>query len=65
MKFTDTNKESKVTRKKILFATDAWYPQTNGEVTTLAELAKQLRNLGHDILMVTPQDFVRIPCPTY
>ena len=65
MKFNNANRETKVTRKKILIATDAWYPQTNGEVTTLAELAKQLEKLGHDILMVTPQNFLRIPCPTY
>jgi glycine/D-amino acid oxidase-like deaminating enzyme len=65
VKFNSTKQISTIEAKKILFATDAWFPQTNGEVTTLAELKKQLEKLGHEIFMVTPQDFIRIPCPTY
>ena len=65
MKFNSAKQISTIEAKKILFATDAWFPQTNGEVTTLAELKKQLEKLGHEIFMVTPQDFIRIPCPTY
>lgn len=48
---------------KIAVATDAWLPQINGVVRTLGHTAEQLRQLGHDVLFITPQDF-RI-CPTY
>ncbi len=45
--------------------TDAWMPQTNGVVRTLMSLRDELETLGHTVVMVTPQDFVTIPCPTY
>jgi len=48
---------------KIVVATDAWLPQINGVVRTLGHTADQLRQLGHDVLFITPQDF-RI-CPAY
>lgn len=51
--------------KKIAIVTDAWYPQINGVVTTLSETVKNLRNLGHQVTLITPQEFKSIPCPTY
>ena len=50
---------------RIAIVTDAWLPQTNGVVRTLMSLREELESLGHAIIMVTPQDFVTIPCPTY
>lgn len=50
---------------RIAIATDAWQPQINGVVRTLGHTADQLRQLGHDVLFITPQDFRTYPCPTY
>ncbi len=50
---------------KIAIVTDAWHPQTNGVVTTLARTGECLRQLGHDLLFVTPEKFKTIPMPTY
>jgi glycosyltransferase involved in cell wall biosynthesis len=38
---------------------------TNGVVTTLAQTADWLSRFGHEVRMVTPQDFATFPCPTY
>jgi glycosyltransferase involved in cell wall biosynthesis len=48
-----------------MIVTDAWLPQTNGVVTTLSLTATSLGRLGHEVSMVTPNDFRSIPCPTY
>ncbi len=50
---------------KICTVTDAWHPQINGVVTTLSRTAARLSSWGHDVLTITPADFVTIPCPTY
>ena len=50
---------------KIAIVTDAWLPQTNGVVRTLLSLGHELTLLGHDLLMITPEHFTTIPCPTY
>jgi glycosyltransferase involved in cell wall biosynthesis len=50
---------------KILFISDAWYPQTNGVVRTMDSLGKELVKLGHSVNYITPLDFLTIPCPTY
>jgi glycosyltransferase involved in cell wall biosynthesis len=50
---------------RILIVSDAWYPQTNGVVHTLSQTAKWLGRFGHEVRMVTPQDFRTFPCPTY
>lgn len=36
-------------RKRVLIATDAWYPQVNGVVRTLDNTCYNLRELGHEI----------------
>ena len=50
---------------KILIATDAWDPQTNGVVITLKNLGKQLINNKNEVYYITPKMFKTIPCPTY
>jgi glycosyltransferase involved in cell wall biosynthesis len=50
---------------KILIVSDAWLPQTNGVITTLAQTAAWLARFGHEVRMVTSGDFAAVPCPTY
>jgi glycosyltransferase involved in cell wall biosynthesis len=50
---------------KVAIVTDAWRPQTNGVVKTLGTTADGLRALGHDVLVVGPDQFKTFPCPTY
>ena len=50
---------------RVLIATDAWAPQINGVVRTLSSLAEQLRSRGHEVLVVSPLDFLTVPMPTY
>ncbi|TCP10914.1 hypothetical protein EV683_11734 [Crenobacter luteus] len=50
---------------RILIVTDAWHPQVNGVVRTLTETARELVAFGHEVEMLTPQDFATLPCPTY
>jgi len=50
---------------RIIIVTDAWSPQTNGVVRTLAQTAAWLGRFGHDVKMLTPHDFHSIACPTY
>ncbi|MEN7342434.1 MAG: glycosyltransferase family 1 protein [Pseudomonadota bacterium] len=50
---------------KIAIVTDAWYPQTNGVVTTLSRTTESLRSLGFCVKLFTPEPFKTIPCPTY
>jgi len=50
---------------RILVVSDAWYPQVNGVVRTVATVATELEALGHTVLVVGPDRFRTIPCPTY
>jgi glycosyltransferase involved in cell wall biosynthesis len=50
---------------RIMIVSDAWYPQTNGVVTTLAQTAAWLSRFGHEVQMVTPCEFRTVACPTY
>jgi glycosyltransferase involved in cell wall biosynthesis len=50
---------------RVMIVTDAWFPQTNGVVNTLAQTAAWLGRFGHEVRMITPQDFHTVPCPTY
>lgn len=50
---------------RIAIVTDAWHPQINGVVMTLAHTRDELVRLGHEVLVVSPQDFWTVPCPTY
>jgi glycosyltransferase involved in cell wall biosynthesis len=50
---------------RILIVTDAWFPQTNGVVMTLAHTAAWLGRFGHEVRFLTPREFRNLPCPTY
>ncbi|OGH19224.1 MAG: hypothetical protein A3D74_04970 [Candidatus Levybacteria bacterium RIFCSPHIGHO2_02_FULL_37_13] len=39
---------------RIGFFTDAYFPQVNGVVTSVYETAKELRNRGHDVVIIAP-----------
>jgi glycosyltransferase involved in cell wall biosynthesis len=49
----------------IALITDAWHPQVNGVVTTLKTVTGKLRELGHRVETITPDQFRNWPCPTY
>eukprot|EP00913_Durusdinium_trenchii_P008174 g7671.t1 len=50
---------------RITIVTDAWYPQVNGVVRSIENTNRELQQMGVEVHMVTPQDFVSVPCPTY
>lgn len=50
---------------RIAIITDAWYPQTNGVVTTLNRTGECLEKMGHSVLFITPEKFRTFPLPTY
>ena len=50
---------------RIALVTDAWRPQTNGVVTTLARTLEWLERLGHVTERITPEGFRTVACPTY
>src|SRR5271168_5213175 len=50
---------------RIMIVTDAWFPQTNGVVSTLAQTAAWLGRFGHEVRTLTPRDFRSVACPTY
>lgn len=50
---------------RILLITDAWFPQVNGVVRTLDTVFGELRGLGHETEVVSPDRFRTVPCPTY
>ena len=51
---------------RILLATDAWHPQVNGVVRTLDETVRVLREMGHEVEVVSPADgFRTVGLPTY
>jgi len=52
-------------RLKIIIATDAWEPQTNGVVTTLKATIGKLGEMGHEVRVISPQGLMSIPAPSY
>ena len=50
---------------KIAIATDAWFPQVNGVVRTLAATVAELDRRGHEVELITPDRFRTIPLPGY
>lgn len=50
---------------RIAIATDAWAPQVNGVVRTLEMTIKLLRARGHDVTVISPDQFRTMPCPGY
>lgn len=50
---------------RIAIATDAWKPQVNGVVRTLSMTVNHLLARGHDVELITPQQFRTVPMPGY
>lgn len=50
---------------RILLATDAWVPQINGVVRTYQRLAQELRLIGSELVVLGPENFRCVPCPSY
>jgi glycosyltransferase involved in cell wall biosynthesis len=50
---------------RIAIVTDAWSPQVNGVVRTLQSVRAELEKLGHQVVVISPDLYRSIPCPTY
>ncbi|HBN8234313.1 TPA: glycosyltransferase family 1 protein [Pseudomonas aeruginosa] len=50
---------------RLLIVSDAWLPQVNGVVTSLLALQRELEGLGHQVRVLSPDDFRCLPCPGY
>jgi glycosyltransferase involved in cell wall biosynthesis len=50
---------------RIAIVSDAWRPQINGVVRTIATVSQLLRAEGHDVEVFGPDRFHTLPCPTY
>lgn len=50
---------------RLAIATDAWFPQVNGVVRTLAATVAELDRRGYEVELVTPQRFLTVPMPGY
>lgn len=50
---------------RIAIVTDAWVPQVNGVVRTLQAVRRELEATGHDVLVIAPDAYRSVPCPTY
>lgn len=50
---------------RIAIVTDAWFPQVNGVVRTLAATVEELNRRGIEVELVTPQQFRTMPLPGY
>ncbi|MEO0061791.1 MAG: hypothetical protein RLZZ08_351 [Pseudomonadota bacterium] len=50
---------------RIAITTDAWAPQVNGVVRTLSAVIDRLRQRGHDVRVIAPDEFLSVACPTY
>jgi len=50
---------------RIALITDAWSPQVNGVVRTLQAITGLLAQWGHEVLVISPDQYRSIPCPSY
>lgn len=50
---------------RIAICTDAWHPQVNGVVRTLAATVDRLIGRGHEVELITPSQFRTMPLPGY
>lgn len=50
---------------RIVVVTDAWEPQVNGVVRTLRAVRTELEGRGHEMIVISPDRFATLPCPTY
>ena len=50
---------------RIAIVTDAWAPQVNGVVRTLQSVRAELERMGQKVLVISPDLYSSVPCPTY
>jgi glycosyltransferase involved in cell wall biosynthesis len=50
---------------RIAIVSDAWLPQVNGVVRTIDTVRAKLAAAGHKLLVIGPDRFRTLPCPTY
>jgi len=50
---------------RVLMVSDAWHPQVNGVVRTLATVAEELERVGDVVAVIGPDRFATIPLPSY
>ena len=50
---------------KIALCTDAWHPQVNGVVRTLVTTLEHVAKRGHEVMLVTPNQFFTFGLPGY
>jgi len=50
---------------KIITVTDAWAPQVNGVVRTVEATNRELARAGHQVVVLSPDSFLTVPCPGY
>ncbi len=50
---------------RLAIATDAWLPQVNGVVRTLAATVTELDRRGYEVELITPDRFTTLPLPGY
>lgn len=50
---------------RIALVTDAWLPQVNGVVRTLQAITGLLKRWGHELLIISPDQYRSLPCPSY
>jgi len=50
---------------RLLLVTDAWAPQVNGVVVTLANTIAWLERIGYDVHVLSPEGMRTVPMPTY
>ncbi|WP_054157418.1 glycosyltransferase family 1 protein [Rhizobium sp. AAP43] len=50
---------------KLTIVTDAWHPQVNGVVRSIETTNRELKAMGVDVSMITPEPFASVPMPTY
>lgn len=48
---------------RIAIVTDCWFPQVDGIVRTIDATVRELRGMGHDVLLLTPADFYSVALP--
>ncbi|MBN9428016.1 MAG: glycosyltransferase family 1 protein [Burkholderiales bacterium] len=51
--------------KTVAIVTDAWAPQVNGVVHTLQRTCAELRSIGIEPTIFSPDAYRSVPCPTY
>ncbi len=50
---------------RIALCTDAWHPQVNGVVRTLATTVEHVTARGHEVMLITPNQFFTFGLPGY